>query len=407
MKKLPIGISDYKDVRTERCLYIDKIMFIEKLEHCEDRFVQFLRPKHFGKSLFLSMLSYYYDISYEQDFDQLFYDTYIHDHPTREKNKYHVLTFDFSKLDMKDCKELKKAYCEEIKNTCEKFMRKIKASIDLDIDQNPYAILSDFLDVVTQFIDCPLYIMVDECDHFSDELMSTHFHDFQNMIGKNGFIRKFYETLKIGKEKGIIQRVMVTGVTPIILDTMSMDNQIGVNISLYSDFHEMMGLNENEILQCMSSVQPQHTFMDHIKEKFDGYLFSKDGKHHLYPPELILRYLDETHYHDSESSEELEKSIVKEYQELHRLLQISKDYQRNQCIQRLVNGEQPSIFMSEEFMMDSHFSLDDFCSLMFYLGYLTISEKEGSGISLKIPCQAMQNIFVGYFKNFEEDMDMF
>ena len=70
-------------------------------------------------------------------------------------------------------------------------MRKIKASIDLDIDQNPYAILSDFLDVVTQFIDCPLYIMVDECDHFSDELMSTHFHDFQNMIGKNGFIRKF------------------------------------------------------------------------------------------------------------------------------------------------------------------------------------------------------------------------
>lgn len=403
MKKLPIGISDYKDVKTDHYLYIDKTMFIEKLEHCEDRFVQFLRPKRFGKTLFLSMLSYYYDVSYEQAFDQLFSGTYIHAHPTREKNQYHVLTFDFSKLDMKECKTLKKAFCENIKMTCERFMRKMKVSIELDMDQNPYAILSDFLDVAATTIDRPLYIMVDECDHFSDELMSSHFHDFQNMIGKNGFIRKFYETLKIGEEKGIIQRVMVTGVTPIILDIMNIDNQIGLNISLYPDFHEMMGFNEKEIQQCMSRVEPQHVLMEDIKAKFDGYLFSKNESNHLFHPELMLRYIDENHYHYSKSSAQLEKLIVKEYHELDRLLQISEDYQRNQCIQRLVNGEQPSIFISEEFMLDSHFSIDDFYSLMFYLGFLTMSEKDVTGVSLKIPCQIMHNIFVGYFKNFIDD----
>lgn len=407
MKNLPIGISDFKDVRTNHYLYIDKTMFIEKLEHCEDRFVQFLRPKRFGKTLFLSMLSYYYDVSYEQEFDQLFSGTYIQNHPTREKNKYHVIMFDFSCLDMKECKELKKAFCVHIKMVCENFLRKMNSPVVLDIDQNPYAILSDFLDAVAQIIDRPLYVMVDECDHFSDELMSSHFHDFQNMIGKNGFIRKFYETLKIGEEKGIIQRVFVTGVTPIILDTMSMDNQIGLNITLHSNFHDMMGFNENEIQLCMDHVQPQHALMSDIKNKFDGYLFSKDVKNHIFHPELMLRYLDENHYHYSKSSEELEKLIVLEYHELNRLLQISEDYQRNQCIQRLVNGEKPSIFISEEFMMDSHFSVDDFCSLMFYKGFLTMSDDDVAGISLKIPCHIMHNIFVGYFKNFNDDMTIF
>lgn len=403
MEKLPIGISDYKDVRENHYLYIDKTMYIEKLERCEDRFVQFLRPKHFGKTLGLSMLSYYYDKRYAQDFDLLFDHTYIHKHPTKEKNQYHVLLFDFSSCHEKECKELKYAFCEIIKHTCENFLKDRGIIIDLDIDQNPYAILSDFLDIAATVLHRPLYVMVDECDHFSDELMSSHFHDFQNMIGKNGFIRKFYETLKIGQEKGIIQRVMITGVTPVILDTMSVDNQIGVNLTLHHDFHGMMGFSEHEVKQCMNDTQRQSALMQEIKQRFDGYLFSKDSKHRLYHPELMLRYLD--HEHDAKYKENMEQLIVKEYHELNRLLQISQDYQRDQCIERLVNGEQPSVFITEEFMIDSHFSLDDFCSLMFYLGYLTMSEKDGVGVSLKIPFQLMHNIFVGYFKTFKYEID--
>lgn len=403
MEKLPIGVLDYKDVRTNHYLYIDKTMFIEKLERCEDRFVQFLRPKRFGKTLFLSMLSYYYDEEYEQDFDLLFDHTYIQKHPTKEKNQYHVLLFDFSSCHEKECRELKYIFCEIIKHTCENFLKDRGISIDLDIDQNPYAILSDFLDIAATVLHRPLYVMVDECDHFSDELMSSHFHDFQNMIGKNGFIRKFYETLKIGQEKGIIQRVMITGVTPVILDTMSVDNQIGVNLTLHHDFHEMMGFSEYEVKQCMNDTQRQSALMQEINQRFDGYRFSKDSKHHVYHPEVMLRYLD--HEHDDKYKENMEQLIVKEYHEIHRLLQISQDDQRNQCIERLVNGEQPSVFITEEFMIDSHFSLDDFCSLLFYLGYLTMSDKDGVGVFLKIPFPLMHNIFMGYFKKFIDEIE--
>ena len=94
-KLLPYGISNYVQVRREGLLMVDKTMYLERMERAGN-FLFLIRPRRFGKSLFLSMMESYYDIEAKGDFDTLFGDTYVGSHPTPERNAYQVLSLDFS-----------------------------------------------------------------------------------------------------------------------------------------------------------------------------------------------------------------------------------------------------------------------------------------------------------------------
>jgi hypothetical protein len=98
-KRLPYGNSNFESVITDNYAYVDKTPFIELLEQENNKYLFFTRPRKFGKSLFFSMLSHYYDINSADKFETLFGDLYIGKHPTPKRNSYVVLKFNFSGLD--------------------------------------------------------------------------------------------------------------------------------------------------------------------------------------------------------------------------------------------------------------------------------------------------------------------
>ena len=96
-KRIPYGVSDFIDIIERNQYYVDKTMYIPKLEDEPDALF-FIRPRRFGKSLFISMLRAYYDIKRKDKFDKLFGNLWIGSHPTENQGKYQVLYLDFSKI---------------------------------------------------------------------------------------------------------------------------------------------------------------------------------------------------------------------------------------------------------------------------------------------------------------------
>lgn len=98
MKKIPYGICNYRKLQEEGYVYVDKTMYLEKLEDVGSTLV-YLRPGRFGKTLFTSMMYYYYDINSKDLFETLFKDTYVYKNPTKLKNNYYILKLDFSNIE--------------------------------------------------------------------------------------------------------------------------------------------------------------------------------------------------------------------------------------------------------------------------------------------------------------------
>jgi hypothetical protein len=215
LKKIPYGISDYKTIVEENYLYVDKTRFIELLESLGEPYIFFLRPRRFGKSLFISTLDYYYDVNTNIDFEKLFGNTYIGKKPTKKKNKYHILRFDFSGINTSSKEKLLDGFTEKILTGIEKFKRRYNLNFDYNNSGMPSDIFERFLRSIPKEMDDSLYVMIDEYDHFANELLSFQVDLFEETVSQTGFVRKWYEVLKSGTSSGLIQRIFATGVSPV------------------------------------------------------------------------------------------------------------------------------------------------------------------------------------------------
>ena len=145
MKKIPYGISDFKKLRSDNCVYVDKTRYIERLESYDDPYIFFLRPRRFGKSLFVSLLDYYYDKNSADDFDALFGDYYIGQHPTTLKNRYYILKFNFSGMNTSNKELLLETFTKSIVKNLDDFLKKYKFSLNYDTTGMPSSIFDSFL----------------------------------------------------------------------------------------------------------------------------------------------------------------------------------------------------------------------------------------------------------------------
>ena len=126
MKKLPYGVSDYERLIKNDYYYVDKTMYIEKLENLAEPYIMFLRPRKFGKTLFTSMIENYYDIKKSDEFEKLYKDTYIGKNPTKLKNSYHILKFNFSGIDTTNDETTMKGFKNEVASSIKVFVDKYK-----------------------------------------------------------------------------------------------------------------------------------------------------------------------------------------------------------------------------------------------------------------------------------------
>ena len=251
--RIPYGESDFQRIRRNRWLYVDKTRFLRRLE--EERYVFLIRPRRFGKSLWVSVLENYYDRFWADRFEATFAGTDIGRDPTGEQSRYVVLRFDFSAVDdtLETLEREFEIYCTaELRDTLERHPDLFPEAAAHRI-LTPHSISSKLNELFRYTGDhaIPLYVLIDEYDNFANTVLAHHgaeaYHDFTH---GGGFYRNFFAILKaaMARSGGGLERLFITGVTPVMMDGVTGGFNIGTNVSLHPDFNEMVGFTEAEVL---------------------------------------------------------------------------------------------------------------------------------------------------------------
>ncbi|MDR2410938.1 MAG: ATP-binding protein [Bacteroidales bacterium] len=404
-KRIPYGNTNFESIRTENYVYIDKTRYIELLEREDNKNLFFIRPRKFGKSLFFSMLSNYYDINQANKFEQLFGDLYIGQHPTPKHNTYLVLNLDFSNLNTTNEEVFAASLSGKIQDNVRNFLGRYEYLFpngdiynkQIDIEQPGIGALRKVFNAA-EAANKKLFIIIDEYDHFANDFIAqgTYTGDniYRHLVRANGIIRDFYETLKEGS-KTVIDRILLTGITPIMLDDITSGFNIADNLSLKKRYNEMLGFTQEEVNTLMreTGIAPSRINVN-IELLYNGYLFHPDGAHKVYNPTMML-YLFDCILKDETVENIIDDNLKMDYGRLERLMK--NENNRKQLIKIV----QENTILSEVIHRFSLNKLQEnkyFVSLLFYLGLLTIDQKEEGLLRLKIPNYSIRTIFWEYIE---------
>ena len=403
--KIPYGISDYRVIQDENYLYVDKTRFIEELEYLNTKYPVFLRPRRFGKTLLVSTLQYYYDKNCADEFDALFGDTYIGTHKTALANQYYVLRFDFSKLDAESEETLKKSFYRSVLVRLDDFC--VYYGLDISItesnDYNVADLLDRFLIKVNQIIDRKLYIMIDEYDHFANAILSNR-QVFAKITSKEGFVRSFYEVFKTHTSGSCIDRIFITGVTSLTLDSLTSGFNIAKNVSMSPKLNEMAGFTSEETKTLLkeAEVTDIEKTMELLTENYNGYRFHKRAENKVFNSNMVLYFLDEYQEEQGIPHQLTDPNMTSDYRKLTAMFDLFEEEETKQAVlEQIMSNESLETDIITNFDFHSQFRKADFLSLLFYLGLLTI-KGEGTlyDVQLQTPNYVIRDIYYQYYSNY-------
>lgn len=401
--KIPYGESDFEKVVTENYLYVDKTKYIELLEN-DASYELFIRPRRFGKSLFLSMLRNYYDINQKDRFEELFGNLYIGSNPTEKRNSYLILKLDFSNIKTFGGKEeLIESFDERVIESVKDFFIRYYNILDCKNDKlqfNNSIGAINFAASMTSNVGKKIFVLIDEYDNFANDLITTNEELYYDIISSQGYIRTFYKALK-ALTTTTVDRIFMTGVSPILLDDLTSGFNITKNLTLEKMYNEMMGftLPELETLMerlCLFNIFSRDILIDDMKQYYNGYLFSEDSKQRLFNPNMVLYFFDNLVRYNKYPKNMLDLNIKTDYKKLETLAFNFKDEETIETI--LAEGQIETTLVQRfnlEYMYDRK---ENFVSLLFYMGMLTIKESFLGDVTLVIPNIAMKEIYWEYFK---------
>ncbi len=399
MKKIPYGISDFKRLKTEDYFFIDKTDYIPKIEQHTSAYLMFLRPRRFGKSLLIAMLEAYYDIYFKDEFEAIFKDTYILENRTKEASSYVVLRFDFSAVDIFDVNE---SFKHLLRLKIEGFSRRYKLNIEFKSD-NPIAMLNDIFDH-TQEKHLNLYILIDEYDNFSNRLFLNSRDDYLNIVSKKTApFKQFFTTLKAGTagNNAPIKRMFITGVTPMTMYDVTSGFNIGDNISLHPDFHNLIGINSDELEMALNHFEIKDKVdTSMLQEWYNHYIFSEDAPESIYNTDMILYFIKQFSIRNKLPKEMIDINVRSDYSKLRSIIYTNKKLNGNfRTLQRLIGGEHISIAnLVQDFSALNLHKEENFKSFMFYLGLVTIVDRDFD-LNLKIPNETVKRIDIDFLTN--------
>jgi len=395
MKKIPYGISDFKLLKTEDYFFIDKTDYIPKLENHTSRYLMFLRPRRFGKTLLVAMLETYYDMAFKDKFEEIFRDTYILKNKTKEANRYMVLKFDFSIINIYDVEESFRGY---LLRHIESFIRRYNLPIKTLTD--PMALL-DALFIYFKENGLNLYVLIDEYDNFANRLLLNSQEDYLNIVTKKTApFKQFFTTLKAGASgnNAPIKRMFITGVTPMTMYDVTSGFNIGRNISLDSQFHNMIGLNSHELDNALQAYRIKEKVDKKLLEEwYNHYLFSEKASEPIYNTDMILYFIDEFIKHYELPDEMIDINVRSDYSKLKSIIYTHKKLNGNfKTLQTLIGGESISLAnLVQDFSALNLHKEENFKSFMFYLGLITIGDRRLK-LNLKIPNETVKRIDIDF-----------
>ncbi|MDR0713734.1 MAG: ATP-binding protein [Bacteroidales bacterium] len=404
-KRLPYGNSDFRDIIIQNYAYIDKTRFIEELENESNPNHFFIRPRKFGKSLFITMLYNYYNINRKDEFEQVFGNQYIGKYPTPERNSYAMLEFDFSGLDTSDVESFKKSFSGKVQSAVRLFLGIYEHLIpgsgilirrmdekDPGINALDIAFDSAFKNGFK------IYVIIDEYDHFANDLIAMGTlagEDFyRTMISANGMVRDFYEGIKTATSTSVVYRTFITGISPVMLDDLTSGYNIAKILTLNPKYNEMMGFTQAEVEWLMkeTGVDPSLINVD-MEAYYNGYLFHRDGKNRVYNPAMVLYFFEQILSFGRPPENIVDLNLKTDYGRLRRLTQ--NENNRETLLQIMKDGGAVSEIM-EKFSIDMLSDDSYFISLLFYMGLLTIKEPYRFQLKLCIPNYSVKTLYWEY-----------
>ena len=399
--KMPYGISNYEELVTENYYYVDKTEYIEKLEELPEKRIMFLRPRKFGKTLFTSVLENYYDKNKKDSFEKLYGNTYIGKNTTKLKNSYCILRFNFSGIDTSTEEATIRGFKKEVASSIEVFINRYNLEFHVNKEDEAENILDNlFKSFYIQKPQDKIYVIIDEYDHFANELLGFNPEQFRGLVSKNGKVRKWYEILKKGTET-VVDRIFITGVAPITLDSLTSGFNIGKDISQDVRFNEMMGFTIEELVQILNNeeipVEEQEKILPIMKENYDGYKFSMKAKSEIYNSNMCLYFLSEYSWSKEVPEDLIDVNIASDYNKVGKMLNLCKGENRLEILRKTVQGEPIINKIVKKFNPAIEFTENDMISMLYYLGYLTISGELVGIPELTIPNKVMKEIYADYF----------
>ncbi|MDR1542374.1 MAG: ATP-binding protein [Clostridiales bacterium] len=416
LKKIPYCITNFKELITEGNAYVDKTNFIEILENAT-KCNAFFRPRKFGKSLLISTLYYYYDYKYATEFDDLFGCTYIGAHPTPLRNKYAVIRFNFSGINSSDPKKVYEEFTTNIMLAIATFFVENKITLNKPIERlSPAHVLRQFFNEIMAF-EHQLYILIDEYDHFSNNMLGLHTDAFNDMVSTEGFVRCFFEEVKKGRDEGLVQQIFLSGVCPITLDSLTSGFNISYDLTQMPYFHDVAGFTRNDVEWLIDSTLSlkgikNEDILEQMAALYNGYDFCGNAINKIFNSDLVLYYLKSLSSIGKPPEILMDKNVISDYFKLQALVSLDLGEMNNSsftqveaskslrtdAILSIMRGEPQHARLTQAFEL-AKFTHNDFLSLLFYMGYLTIESRIGANVNLVLPNEVIKGIFYDYFTN--------
>ncbi|MBP5368177.1 MAG: AAA family ATPase [Bacteroidales bacterium] len=420
IRLLPYGMSDFATIRKENRYYVDKTMFIPKLE--EFKYQMFLRPRRFGKSLMLNMLAAYYDVAMKDSFDELFGGLYIGDNPTEERNKYLILKFNFSGIDPDETK-VQDSFNTNVLDTLVSFAKKYK---DLLPEGTASKIANETksndaftkLTNIIQLAGLQIYAIIDEYDNFANTMLADSESNYMNLTHGDGFFRLFFNNLKAAttENDAAVSRIMISGVTPLTLSDVTSGYNIGMNISADSQFNSLAGFTETEFRQMLEYYHDttgvfHHTVDELIeitKPWYDNNCFSEDSidDDRMYNSDMGLFFIREYIKKNGKIPENMvDSNISSDYNKMTKLIRFEQQFgEKTSLIQRINNDGYIYGTIKPEFALNDLDRYENLVSLMFYMGLLSVGDHQAGRSKLIIPNSTVRQ---QYFRYMQRNYDTF
>ena len=420
-KRIPYGMQNFEDIIERDCYYVDKTPFIEQIEESNMYFF-YIRPRRFGKSLTLSMLENYYDINKKDKFDEIFGKLYIGQNPTPEHNTYLIIHLNFAEVaaGLDDYKNGLDNHCRLVFNFfCDIYAHILPADTKAGLQQEPDAVSKlRFLCQKCQEVGKKIYLFIDEYDNFTNMILAheEHLVRYRNQTHGEGYLRQFFNTIK-GAAGNTLGRVFVTGVSPVTMDDLTSGFNIGTNYSLSPKFNEMTGFTEEEVREMLDyyrSVLPfNHTTDELIKVMkpwYDNYCFAVKsyGKTTMYNSVMVLNFI--SNYIDNEydiPDSMVETNIRIDYDKLRMLIRHDKEFAHDaSIIQQLVTQGFVIGTLNENFPAERINDPDNFLSLLFYFGMVTIDGTYKGETKFIIPNEVVRDQMYTYLLDTYKENDL-
>ena len=420
-KRIPYGMMNFIDVREDDCYYVDKTHYIPLIENANKYFF-YIRPRRFGKSLTISMLHHYYNILEADKFEKWYGDLYIGKHPTPERNSYLIIYLNFAVVnaELNSYRQSLDAHCNtEFNFFCDVYAQYLPEGIKEEMNKKKGAVEQlDYLYKECVKTNQQIYLFIDEYDHFTNKILSepSCLEDYKSETYGTSYLRSFFDTVKAGTDS-TIKRCFVTGVSPVTMDDLTSGFNIGTNYSLSPEFNEMTGFNEEEVRAMLdyyaTTCQFHHStdeLIEAMKPWYDNYCFAEQsyGGTTMYNSNMVLYFVDNYIRNRGYMPRNMvEENIRVDYNKLRMLIRKDKEFAHGaSTIQTLVQQGYITGELKTGFPAETIAEPDNFISLLFYFGMLTISGTLEGETKLTIPNQVVREQLYSYLLDTYNEADL-